>query len=382
MTYKRKFQNFLLLVLVLYANVTTLLGLTPFYYSRKHRMFVEHIWLSFYCLIMSWIFFIFYPVSFLYLLPNFQTDYTSVTDYAKNSTYIFNFVFCTIIYFLQLKSASKCKDVLNRAIMIFQEIAATQNDEHLSFNVKILLKCVLRTLIPLIGFFFVNIQKYYIRMEPNMSIIEFLLMVYLFLPSLIISFSSNRFYVASTFSLYLLSKNNSQIEAIEEGCKGIQSMGKMSVYKLRLYRTVTQSVNIVTKNYASLHQIFIDFNQVYSQNILMILGFCFMNIVYELYFLYLNFLTSMINKIPLNPFYALLASAQAFLFYIEIFTLIHIYNQLKNVATKCGSIIHRIPVLKSDGTMTRQVNKTVIILYLHNVYLLSGFIKKSITINL
>lgn len=375
MTFKRKLQNFLLLILVVYANVTTLIGLTPFYYSRKKRMFVENKWLSFYCWLMSWIFFIFYPVSFLYLLPDFHTDYTSVTDYAKNSTYIFNFVFCLIIYFLQLNSASECRDVLNRAIVIFQEIAATQTDEHLSFNVKIISKCVLRTLLPIIGFFLINIQKYNHRIEPNISAMEFFLMFYLFLPNLIISFSSNRFYVAMTFSLYLLSKNNDQIEAIEEGCKGIQSMGKISVYKLRLYRTVTHSVNIVTKNYASLHQIFIDFNKVYSQNILMILGFCFMNIVYELYFLYLNFLTSMINKSPLNPFFAIMASSQAFLFYIEIFTLIYIYNKLKNVATKCGSIIHRIPVLKSDGTLTRQVNKSIILLYLLNVYLLVGFIK-------
>lgn len=355
MTCRRKFQNILLLILVLYANVTTFIGLTPFYYSRKHGMFVENKWLSFYCWLMSWIFFTIYPIAFLYLLPDFYTDYTSITDYAKNSTYIFNFVFCLIIYFLQLKSASKCKDVLNRAIVIFQEIVATQSDEHLNFNVLILMKCVLRTLIPISGFIIINTQKYFISGPSQMSTMELILMVYLFLPNFIISMSSNRFYVATTFSLYLLSSTNNQIEAIEDGCKGIQCMGKMSVYKQRLYRTVKECVDNVTRNYASLHQIFIDFHQVYSQNILMILGFCFMNVVYELYFLYLNFLTSMINKVSLNPFFAVLATSQALLFYIEIFTLIYIYNQLKNVASKCGSIIHRIPVLKSDGTLTRQV---------------------------
>ena len=163
-----------------------------------------------------------------------------------------------------------------------------------------------------------------------------------------------------------MSKNNSQIVAIEEGCKGIQSMGKMSIYKQTLYRTVTQSINIVTINYASLHQLYIDFNQIYSKNILLIIGFCFMNIVLELYFLYLNFLTSMINNLSLNSFFAIMTISQAILFYFEIFSLIYIYNQLKNVATKCGSIIQRIPVLKSDGTLTRQVY-SIIILYLHNL---------------
>ena len=159
MTYKRKFQSLLLIILVLYSNVTTLLGLTPFYYSHKQRKFVENKWLSSYCLLMSWIFFIAYPISFLYMLPDFYNDYHSITDYAKNSTFIFNCVFCSMIYFLQLNSASESKDVLNRSIVIFKEIAATQNDKHLNFNIKILSKCVLRTLVLLIGFFLINIQN-------------------------------------------------------------------------------------------------------------------------------------------------------------------------------------------------------------------------------
>lgn len=288
MTRQERLQRVLLHIVFLSFNVATLFGLSTFYYSETHKSFVDSKFLSRYCKFMGLAFFFLYPSSVLFHLVDLKADSVGVTDLARNSVLIGNWLMCTMICFNQTSYSVESCSLYNQAVALYVDIAGNQcktfhNDGDINFKLNLSAKCVLKTCFLAFGFLFVNIGKYCYRIESRMSLFELVLFIYLFVPSFIMILASNRFYVATTFCLYLIMRINNGITAVDEGYRGLSKMRKVSVFsrKINLSRTVADEINISARNYAKLHQLFIDFSAIYVKYILFILGFCFTNIVFE-----------------------------------------------------------------------------------------------------
>lgn len=283
MKLKLKLQNLFLLILVLFFNIGTILGLTTFYYSKHRKSFINSKLLNGYCWLFAFLFMVIYPIAFYIMLDDFKKESRSVTDLARNSTYIGNWMLCTIIYFNQTSDTIKSCDVYNRACIMFKKMIKDQHDaspiSDVNFNLNYTFKCILKTSLLTVGFFFINILKFSFRVDGTLTIFEWILLIYLFLPSFIIILSSSRFYVATTYFLYLVMKNNQQIEATIEACRGLMLMS--NIYGDKVYEYAAARLNDSSRHYSQLQQIFVDFNRLYAKYIVLILGFCITNVVFE-----------------------------------------------------------------------------------------------------
>lgn len=285
MMWKRRLHKVLLHIVLVSYGFATAFGLTTFNYRRKNKSFVDSKALNRYCKFMGLLFFVLYPLSLLLLLPDFDNKSRGVTDLARNSVFIGNWLLCTLIFVSQTSCSIKSCSVYNRAGALYADIMKNQynsfyNDD-IEFKLSYTTKCVLKTCFLAIGFFLVNITKFYFILEQNISPFQSFLFPFLFVPSFIMTLASNRFYVATTFCIYLLMKINSGIKAVDEGYRGISEMREMSVCWRNLSSMTAGRISRLERNYAELHQIFIDFNGMNAKYIGLILGFCFMNVVFE-----------------------------------------------------------------------------------------------------
>lgn len=285
MTWKERLQRVVLHIIFFVFNVGTVFGLTTFYYSEKHKSFIDSKFLIRYCKFMGYAFFVLYPLSVLTLMVEVNEKSNGITDQARNSIFIGNWLLCSLILFYQMSHSIVSCSLYNQAGAVYIDIARNQfkssHDDDIKLNLSV--KCALKTCFLVLGFLFVNIFKYYFLIESGFSVFKFVLFPYLFVPSFIMVLASNRFYVATTFFSYLIMRINNGIRAVDEGYRGLSQMRKISVFlsKMNMSRTVAGKINISAQNYAKLHQLFADFNEIYARYILLILGFSFINIVFE-----------------------------------------------------------------------------------------------------
>lgn len=285
MKWQKILQNIFVHSIYLIFNIATVFGLTTFYYSGKHKAFVESKFLTRYCKFMGFAFIVLYPVSLFTLIVNPESEpRIGVTDIVRNSIFVGNWLLCSLIFLNQTSYSTASCQLYNQAGAFFVEIVENQcetSPDDISFELNFSAKCVLKTCFLVLGFFLINIAKFYFRIEPTMTLFESVLFFYLFVPSFVMFLASNRYYVATTFCLYLIMKINNSIRAVGEGYRGIREMGKLSVLSKNLSSMVADTINSNSKSYARLHQLFIDFNSIYAKYIILILGFCFMNVVFE-----------------------------------------------------------------------------------------------------
>jgi hypothetical protein len=142
-------------------------------------------------------------------------------------------------------------------------------------------KCAAKTSLLLVGFVSINMVKFGYLVDETASVFDFILFSFLFVPSFIMTMASNRFYVATAYILYLITKNNNDIKAVDEGYRGICEMRKVSLFSRHLSKMAAARINFLAIIHADLHQLFVDFNLMYAKYIVLILGFCFVNIVFE-----------------------------------------------------------------------------------------------------
>lgn len=380
MIWKQGLQRVSLYIIFLVFSVATVFGLNTFYYSEKHKSFVDSKFLSRYSKFMGLTFFVFYPLSVLTILVDFSFESIGITDLARNFVYIGTWILCNLIFYNQTSYANASCNLYNQAGALYSEITKNRYETFRNDDTNLSAKCVLKTCFLAVGFLLVNIGKYYFCLESRLSVLKTLMLIYLFVPSFIMVLASNRFYAASTFCLYLIMKINNSIEALVEGYRGINETRKVSaLWKRQLSRTTADKINGLAKNYTYLHQLFVDFNEIYAKYIVLVLGFCFVNVVFEvkklknhfsklsilnmkpnfqLYFLYLNVSMSISENISISPFFASLAVSQICLYFIEIFATISIYNQLKIKGEECGTIIHNVPVTMANSRLLVKVCRT------------------------
>lgn len=257
-------------------NLGTALGLTTFYYSKRHKSFVDSKFLHRYSKLMALAFFFTYPLAVGWLIPGIYSEKTSITDLIRNSAFIGNWVICTILILTnQTAHSSKCCNLYNQAVTLYMEIARNECKPNRDSNCMLSLfaKCFMKTVILAVGFSIVNIIKFSYNFDKPFSIFGVLMLFFLYIPSFIMILVSNKFYAATTFCLFLIMRINNGISALSDGCRGVAAMGKTS--------TTATKVSEAARNYAKLHQLFVDFNSLFSKHILLILGFCFMNVLFE-----------------------------------------------------------------------------------------------------
>lgn len=278
MKWKKNLLSVLLKLNVVLFGLGSVFGLTNFYYSTNKKIFVEHKNLNRFCKLMGLAFFVLYPTSFIILLDDFHYKSTSVTDLARNSIYIDNWIICSLIFVNQISYPTESCDIYNRARALYLDI---YNNDNIDFKLNFSAKCVFKSCFLVIGFFLVNITKFYYLVAKFSSVFHFVLLIYLFFPSFIMFLTSNRFYVAASFFSYLIMKNNDDIETAGEGYRGIMEIRKMSVDAGQLSMITAEKIKTLAKNHAQLHQLFVDFNAMFAKYIVLILGLCVINVVFE-----------------------------------------------------------------------------------------------------
>lgn len=81
---------------------------------------------------------------------------------------------------------------------------------------------------------------------------------------------------------------NNSTEAVGEGYRKINQIRKVSETSKWISETTTDKINDLAKNYAKLHKLFVDFNEIYAKYVMLILGLCFATDVFEVNILLLN----------------------------------------------------------------------------------------------
>jgi len=265
MLFKQSIGKFALSAAIVWFNAAAFMGLRTFYYNRKHKSFRDCRLLHIYCRLMGVLFFVLYPISIVVYMEDFKDQKLGVTDYARISTYIGSWLLNTAIIYNQPKSSCA---IYNRAKVLYESVMSNEHAaaDNANFNnVNCVTKCLLKTAMLAVGFLIVNIQKFAFRMESKLDPFGWILLTYLFLPNFITTITSHEFYVAATFCLFIVTRNNEQVEAIDGSVSSCQA----------------QRLKISSRNYVELHELFRQFNGVYAKYILCILGFCFFNVVYE-----------------------------------------------------------------------------------------------------
>src|SRR5690349_18947135 len=117
MTWKERFLSVSLQAIFLLFNIGTVFGLTTFYYSEKHKSFVDSKSLTRYCKFMALGFFVLYPTAIILLfgeLTEMMTE-TGITAVARRFVYFNNWLLGTIILLNQSSYSVESCRLYNRA---------------------------------------------------------------------------------------------------------------------------------------------------------------------------------------------------------------------------------------------------------------------------
>ena len=285
MSWKVKLQKSFLRIIFILFNVEAFFVLSTFYYSERHKSFVVSEFLKGYCKFMAFAFFVVYPKAVYTISLNSTTEFTlnpGTEGYARISVVLANWAMCTVILANQ---TSTSVNLYNQASSVYVDITRNQCEtlENVDIDLKLSFsaKCVFKTCFLALAFFIVNIEKYFYGTQNIRSLFATVLFIYLLVPSFVMILASNRFYVAATLSTFLIMKINNSIVAVGEGYKGIIEMGKTSIFSQNLSASVVKKLGEAAGNYTKLHELFDEFNQMYAKNMILILAFCFINLVFE-----------------------------------------------------------------------------------------------------
>lgn len=190
-------------------------------------------------------FVVFYPIACSRYLSFFTRSDSRATTYARNLTFVFNWVLLATIYMNELSFQG-----LAVLMGMFKFLINSQSPMK---NLNLLLKCTLKALI--LGIFLIklNYSKYTLRKNKNLRLEDEYLMFFLLLPFFVMIFAANRINIGNTVvKHFLLAFEDNQLDQKTFGAE-----------------------------YGQLHDFFISFNKSNSMNFLAILCFCILNIVYE-----------------------------------------------------------------------------------------------------
>lgn len=240
----------LLLFIFLAPKLEKLFGLSQFSYKNKRVKVLSHL------IITSFI--ILYPFSWIRVLNFSQKNDSSTTMYARNLTFVFNWLLLVFIFANETFDSDYHQRGFGSIERLFRKLIELQS---LKDNLILLMRCTLKMVVVFWGLLYVSYGKYSFLLKSNISQLDEALIPLLYLPFVVMTLASNRIYVANTVVKHLL--------AID---KKILKLSKLDdAVKIRLGAI----------NYGMIHDFFVEFNKRNAINLLVIVSFCLLNIVYQ-----------------------------------------------------------------------------------------------------
>lgn len=248
----RLVQKLLLLFIFLAPKIEKVFGLSSLRYKNQR---IKILTLSSRAIVISFI--VLYPVSCVKVLDFFRPNVSSVTFYARNLTFAFNWLLLVFVLVSRMFTDDNQAGFTEIELM-FRKLIKLQNFHD---NLILLMRCTLKDALVFGGMFFVNYGKYKLHTNKNLSAWEKSLQPLLFLPFIILSLASNRIYVANVVVKHFLMRNLSDLESTAAN--------------------KTLQIKLGAINYSRVHSAFVDSSKHGAINLLAILSFCTLNIVYE-----------------------------------------------------------------------------------------------------
>lgn len=246
-------KKILLLFIFLAPKLEKLFGLSQLRWKTKP---IKVLTLSSRAIIISFI--ILYPVSFMKVLTYFQTSESGVTMYARNITFAFNWLLLVLIFANETFDADHHQRGFGGIKRLFCKLIEIQS---LKDNLVLLLRCTMKMTVVFVGLFYTSYKKYTHRMKAKLTLSEQCLEFFLYLPFIIMALASNRIYIANNVVKRLLTINACELKTAAPDD--------------------ALSIKLCAINHSRFNSFFVAFNKRNAINLLVILSFCLLNIVYE-----------------------------------------------------------------------------------------------------
>lgn len=200
-----------------------------------------------------------YPISCFKLLDFFSHKIESgVSTYARNLTFGFNWLLLLFILGSRaLNNNSRQRDIQS----MLRKLIELQS---LSDNLILLIRCTLKDAVIFAILFRLTYGKYSRHYNSNLGVYERHLWVFLFLPIVTMTLASNRIYVDNAVVKHFLMKIVSDL-------------------KLSAPNRVI-NINYCAINYSRVHRAFTRSSRKNGINLLVVLSYCSLHIVYEVEF--------------------------------------------------------------------------------------------------
>lgn len=306
-------------------------GLSPFRFRNKR---IRALSLSSRVIIIFFI--ILYPVSCIKVLDFFRSNDSEVTLYARNLTFAFNWLLLAFIFGNEALSVDYSG--FSEMERMLRELIKRQN---FNDNLTLLMRCTLKGTLIFSGLFSMKLKVYSIHTNRNLMTWEKALVPLLYLPFVILTLTSNRIYVANCIVRQWLTKSASEFKSTQ------LQMKEYSIIR------------------SHLHDFFMKFNKLNAINLLTVMCFCMLNIVYQViksstftiqsfdfvhfqaFFLYLHISSSFLSNRPFIFGIVRVSLASIFLYTIELIFTIQIYDDIKN-ASDASSIRNELECNSSN----------------------------------
>jgi hypothetical protein len=239
-------QKLLLLFIFLSAKMEKVFGLSSFRYKNKR---IRALTLSTRVIIISFI--ILYPISCTRTLDFSHSNDSAVTIRARNLTFVFKWL---LLCFIHGNGAFIQNYEFNDIERTMRGLIKRQN---FNDNLMLLLRCTLKVAVIFSGLFFLNYRVMNMHSKKSLMVWEKVLALVLHLPLITFALASNRIYVANSIVKQLLLMN--------------ASGSKSNELQMKHFAIV----------HSRLHRFFTEFNKCNSINLLSVVCFCMLNIVYQ-----------------------------------------------------------------------------------------------------
>lgn len=143
-----KLEKFLVFSQTTVINIGVVLGFSTFYYSLKHKSFINSEWLLFYSKFMALVFLLAYPIGLSFYVFDENFVPISITDYARLCLAISNWIFCLIMYPTQASNSSSTCKIYNQVIALYfryVSLYGSDDDYVKDLRISFMMKSVMRS---------------------------------------------------------------------------------------------------------------------------------------------------------------------------------------------------------------------------------------------
>lgn len=231
-------------VLKLFINFTSkveiLFGISQFAYKSKWAWLIS--------LAIRVFILVLYPISCIRILNFDKGQESVVTKYARNVTFAFNW---TLLLFIYANETLKPDEQIEKFTKFKSIISKVINFQTFRENVQLLMRCTFKITLTLSLLLYLSYEKYKFNIRRNLSEWENYLLFVLLLPFVVFSLTSNQIYCCNALILQLLKRHNNN------------------------------HLKCCAVSYKFAHDNFKDLNRLNALNLIFVIAFCILNIIYQ-----------------------------------------------------------------------------------------------------